>query len=95
MEIRRAVYPGTFDPIHNGHIDVAIRAANIFDEVIVAVYDLPKKRLLFDIEQRLMMTRHALSDHSNIQVARFSGLVVNYAQSVERDGDYSRLTGLL
>lgn len=83
MDIRRAVYPGTFDPIHNGHIDVALRAAQIFDEIVVAVYDLPKKKLLFDIEQRLEMTRRALKERDNIKVAQFSGLVVNYAQSVD------------
>ena len=83
MQIRRAVYPGTFDPIHNGHIDVVTRAASIFDELVVAVYDLPKKRLLFEVEQRYEMAREALAEHQNIKVARFSGLVVNYAQSID------------
>jgi pantetheine-phosphate adenylyltransferase len=51
--IRRVVYPGSFDPIHNGHIDIAVRAAKLFDEVIVAVYDMPKKKLLFDVPLRV------------------------------------------
>lgn len=79
---RFAVYPGTFDPIHNGHIDVATRAAKIFDSVIVAVYDKPKKNLLFPVEQRLQLAQIALQDYSNVQVAKFSGLAVNYARSV-------------
>jgi len=81
MNNRKGVYPGTFDPIHNGHIDVAVRASAIFDELIVAVYDLPKKKLLFTVDQRMEMAQEAFQDYSNIQVARFSGLVVNYARS--------------
>jgi pantetheine-phosphate adenylyltransferase len=89
--IRLAVYPGTFDPIHNGHIDVAARAAKIFDEVIVAVYDRPKKTLLFDVETRLGIAELALQDYSNVRVAKFSGLAVNYAKSV---GAMSLIRGL-
>ncbi len=79
---RLAVYPASLDPIHNGHIDIAQRAAKIFDEVIVAVYDMPKKRLLFDVEQRLQLTERAFANHGNIRVAQFSGLAVNYVKSV-------------
>ncbi len=79
---RTAVYPGSFDPIHNGHIDIALRAARIFDEVIVAVYDMPKKRLLFSVEERIGMVEEALQDFGNIKVAQFSGLTVNYVKSV-------------
>jgi pantetheine-phosphate adenylyltransferase len=79
---RTALYPGSFDPIHNGHIDIAVRAAEIFDTVIVAVYDLPKKKLLFSVEERMALAERSFQDYSNIQVAKFSGLVVNYAQSV-------------
>lgn len=80
--IRLAVYPASLDPIHNGHIDIALRAAKIFDEVIVAVYDMPKKRLLFDLDQRLQLTERAFADYDNIRVAQFSGLAVNYVKSV-------------
>lgn len=79
---RTVVYPGSFDPIHNGHIDIASRAAHIFDEVIVAVYDMPKKKLLFSVDERVALAEQALQDYRNIKVARFSGLVVNYVQSV-------------
>lgn len=79
---RTVVYPGSFDPIHNGHIDIATRAAHIFDEVIVAVYDMPKKKLLFSVDERVQLAERALQDYRNIKVARFSGLVVNYVQSV-------------
>ena len=58
----KAIFPGTFDPIHYGHIDIANRAADIFDELIVAVYDRPLKKLLFSPEQRLKLTRESFSD---------------------------------
>ena len=80
--IRRAVYPASLDPIHNGHIDVAQRAAKIFDEVIVAIYDKPKKNLLFSVDERVSMARQAFSGVTNVQVARYSVLTVNYAQEV-------------
>jgi pantetheine-phosphate adenylyltransferase len=79
--IRRAVYAGSFDPIHNGHIDIGVRAARIFDEIIVAVYDFPKKKLLFDLNERVRLAEQAFQGMTNIRVARFSGLTVNYAKS--------------
>lgn len=79
---RVAVYPATLDPIHNGHIDIAMRGAKIFDEVIVAVYDKSKKNLLFDLDDRTHLAELAFKDFSNVRVARFSGLLVNYVQSV-------------
>lgn len=75
-----ALYPGSFDPIHNGHIDIALRAAGIFDKVIVGVYDMPKKKLLFDVEERLSLVRQAFSQYENIEVAKFSGITVDYAR---------------
>ncbi|MFN8449251.1 MAG: pantetheine-phosphate adenylyltransferase [Anaerolineae bacterium] len=78
----RALYPGSFDPIHNGHIDIALRAARIFDEVIVGVYDMPKKKLLFDVDERLAHTNEAFRDYAAIRVAKFSGLTVDYAREV-------------
>jgi pantetheine-phosphate adenylyltransferase len=82
MSKRIAVYPASLDPIHNGHIDIAERAAKIFDGVIVAVYDLPKKKLLFDVDERMELASKAFKGYSNIQVAKFSGLTVNYVRSV-------------
>jgi pantetheine-phosphate adenylyltransferase len=78
----RALYPGSFDPIHNGHIDIAARAARIFDEVIVGVYDMPKKKLLFDVEERVALATEAFKDYRNIRVAKFSGFTVDYAREV-------------
>ncbi|MDZ4767940.1 MAG: pantetheine-phosphate adenylyltransferase [Chloroflexota bacterium] len=78
----RAFYPGSFDPIHNGHIDIAKRAARVFDEVIVGVYDMPKKKLLFDLESRLKLVKLSFADSPNIRVAQFSGFTVDYAREV-------------
>lgn len=79
---RIAVYPASLDPIHFGHIDVARRATHIFDEVIVAIYANPKKNILFTVDERVELAAQVFQDNSNIRVAKFSGLVVNYAQSV-------------
>lgn len=78
----KALYPGSFDPIHNGHIDIARRAARIFDHVIVGVYDQPKKKLLFDVDERVTLARLAFDNDANISVAKFSGFTVDYARDV-------------
>lgn len=78
----RAFYPGSFDPIHNGHIDIAQRAARIFDEVVVGVFTTPKKRLLFTPDERLEMTERAFEGVRNVRVAKFSGFTVDYAKEV-------------
>jgi pantetheine-phosphate adenylyltransferase len=80
--MRTAIYPGTFDPVTNGHVDVATRAASVFDQLIVAVYDRPLKNLLFTTEERLAMTKEALKDLPNIAVQSYHGLTVNFARSV-------------
>ena len=77
-----AVFPGTFDPIHFGHIDIAHRGALIFDKLIVAVYDRPLKSLLFSPEERLALTRDALNGHSNIEIVGYSGLTVDFCRKV-------------
>jgi pantetheine-phosphate adenylyltransferase len=79
----RAVYPATFDPITNGHIDIAVRAARMFDELIVGVFDRPMKSLLFTIEERLALTRESLNHLDNVQVLSYSGLTVNFAKDQE------------
>ncbi len=81
---RLAVYPGTLDPLHNGHIDIVKRAAKIFDRVIVAIYDQRRgqKVALFSLAERLQLAASVLSGMSRVEVASFSGLVVNYASAV-------------
>ena len=75
-----ALYPGTFDPVTNGHIDVVRRATALFDSLIVAVYDGPHKRVIFDIQDRVGMIREAISDAANVNVMPFSGLTVDFAR---------------
>jgi pantetheine-phosphate adenylyltransferase len=77
-----AVYPGTFDPITNGHVDIATRAARLFDRLVVAVYDRPFKNLLFSTAERVAMTEEALKELPNVTVRSYTGLTVNFAQSV-------------
>lgn len=80
--IRRAVYPGTFDPVHRGHIDIATRASNIFENVVVGVYDRPAKDLLFTIEERVSLAQKALELLPNVSVATYGGLTVEFAREV-------------
>ena len=75
-----ALYPGTFDPVTMGHLNVALRAARLFDSLIVAVYDTPSKSLLFNTEERVGLMREAVADVGNVTVQPFSGLVVNTAR---------------
>ena len=77
-----AIYPGTFDPVHLGHVDIATRAANIFDELVVAVYDRPAKSLMFTVEERVALARQALADLPNVRVASYGGLTVVFARHV-------------
>jgi pantetheine-phosphate adenylyltransferase len=78
----RALYPGTFDPIHNGHIDIATRAAALFDELIIGVYDTPPKTLLLDTSQRILLCRQCLGHLPNVQVRAYTGLTVDFAHTV-------------
>ncbi len=71
----RALYPGSFDPVHNGHVDVSIRAASLFDHLTIAVYDAPPKRVLFSTEERVALFKESTAHLSNVEVISFSGLV--------------------
>jgi pantetheine-phosphate adenylyltransferase len=78
----RAVFPGTFDPIHFGHIDIARRAVKLFDELIIAVYETPAKSILFSPEERLALVQTALEDTEGVSTTLFSGLIVNFCRDV-------------
>ena len=80
---RRAIYPGSFDPITMGHLDLAQRAARIFDEVVVAIYEGSEKPgALFTPDERFELAVAAVADFPNITVDRFSGLTVNYVRTM-------------
>jgi len=78
----RALFPGTFDPIHYGHIDIAIRASKLFDEVVMAVYDKPSKSLMFSPEERISLVKEAFKDNSKITITGYSGLTVEFARKI-------------
>jgi len=78
----RTLFPGTFDPIHYGHIDIACRAARLFDEVIIAVYDRPLKSLLFTPDERIALVKHTFIDNPKINVVGFQGLTVDFCHKV-------------
>ena len=75
-----AIYPGSFDPVHFGHIDIAKRAAKLFDTLIWAAYDRPLKTLLFSSEERIALMRQAAADTPNIVVMPYHGLTVEFAR---------------
>lgn len=77
-----AIYPGTFDPVTLGHVDIASRAAVLFDKVIVAVYATPAKSLLFTTEERVELFQDAVKHLPNVEVREFDGLVVRFAEEV-------------
>ena len=75
---RRAIYPGTFDPITNGHTDLVRRAAGIFDQVLVAVANNPRKAPMFTLEERIDLSRRVLADIPNVEVTGYEGLTVDF-----------------
>lgn len=75
----RAIYPGSFDPFHNGHRDIARRAALIFNELIVAVLDAPTKNLLFSTTERMQLVQESLENLNNVRVVPYEGLTVQWA----------------
>lgn len=79
----RALFPGSFDPIHYGHIDIAVRAARLFDEVVIAVYDRPLKSLVFSPEERISLSCQALCDNQRIRVVGYSGMTVQFCRQIE------------
>jgi len=78
---RRAIYPGSFDPVTCGHIDLIKRATDVFDEVIVAVAHNSQKSTLFNVQERVEMVQESISGIKNVSVESFEGLVIEYARS--------------
>ena len=74
-----AIYPGSFDPITNGHIDIAQRGLRLFDKIIVAILNNPVKDFLFTVEERVEMLESSFKEYPNLEVETFDGLLVNYA----------------
>lgn len=81
-EIKTALYPGSFDPITNGHLDVLERASRMFDKVVIAVLNHPQKKAYLTVEERLKLIKEAVSDMKNVTVDSFSGLTVEYARQI-------------
>jgi pantetheine-phosphate adenylyltransferase len=78
--VRRVVCPGSFDPVTNGHLDIIIRAARLYDEVVVAVLGNPSKTPLFTVDERVEMLREATKETDNVRVASFGGLIVDFCR---------------
>ena len=77
-----AIYPGTFDPFTNGHLDVARRAGRLFNRLVVGVYATPEKRLMFGLDERVALAQAAVASLPNVEVKPYTGLTVELARSV-------------
>ena len=78
-----AIYPGSFDPITNGHLDIAVRASKLFDKLIIGIYDRPsEKKLLFSTEERVNLAREAVINIANIEVLSYTGLTGSFARKI-------------
>ena len=84
--MKRVIYPGTFDPVTNGHIDIIKRAIELFDEIYVTVAKNPGKTSMFSVDERVMMLKNSLKDFENVFVDSFDGLVVDHARNLEAVG---------
>ena len=80
--MKGALYPGSFDPITSGHLDIARRGAALFDRLVVGVYDTPSKNLLFDTTTRVALAREALAPFPNVEVQPYQGLTVEFAHNL-------------
>jgi len=78
-----AIYPGSFDPITNGHLDIVTRATRLFEKVIIGVYERPNKHLLFTVEERVDLARRTVVNLANVEVRSFSGLAIGFAKQVK------------
>ena len=82
---KKIVYPGSFDPVTNGHLDIVERAANIFDQVVVSVFCNPNKEPVFTMKERVEMLKRATKNLKNVKVDSFSGLTTKYVNSIGGD----------
>lgn len=78
-----AIYPGTFDPITNGHLDIVTRAAKLFARLVIGIYDSPDKQPLFTVAERVELAQKAVANLPNVEVESFSGLTVDFAKKVK------------
>ncbi|MCY3769477.1 MAG: pantetheine-phosphate adenylyltransferase [Gammaproteobacteria bacterium] len=78
-----AIYPGTFDPITNGHSDLVFRATRMFDQVVLAIANSPEKSPLFSLDERIALARHVLHDYDNVEITGFSGLLIDFARECQ------------
>tara|TARA_B100001250_G_scaffold406517_2_gene425707 strand:- start:1717 stop:2208 length:492 start_codon:yes stop_codon:yes gene_type:complete len=84
-KMRKIIYPGTFDPIHNGHLDIALRASKLFDQLEFVVASNSEKKPLFSIQKRLLLIEESIKTIPNISVSSFTGLVVDHAKKSKAD----------
>ncbi len=77
---KTAIYPGSFDPLTNGHVDIIKRGLKVFDKIVVAILINPLKKPLFTVEERVELIKESLKDYPNIEVDSFGGLLIDYAR---------------
>ena len=78
----KAIYPGSFDPVHNGHVDVATRASRLFDELVLGIYEAPPKATMFSSQERVDLFSASVAHLDNVRVMAFRGLAVNFAREL-------------
>jgi pantetheine-phosphate adenylyltransferase len=81
MSAKTAIYPGSFDPVTNGHLSILTRALKVFDKLVIALLNNPQKLPLFTIDERIQMIRDVLKDQPNVEIDSFDGLLVDYVVS--------------
>lgn len=83
---RIAIYPGSFDPVTNGHLDILERGLKLFDKIIIAILTNPKKKFLFGLDERIEMLEESLKEFANVEIDTFDGLTVDFAAQCNAQG---------